>query len=176
MTSCWWVPLLPLALWFQLPRAFLWDSLMPALTSLASSSPAFSSSSSLIFPEWKVYPGWVSSCFFGNDGQIKHFPSYLHQIIKAPSGEIPHSAANAGEELKGERPWMNIKGWKIGNRPQMIPLPVSNNCSISPGNCRSFLQCDEKWKWYSKGPKSIQLLMTLSNVSLPLNYTSHKWD
>lgn len=38
-----------------------------------------------LFLKWKVYPGWMSSCLFGNDVQIKPFPSYLYQIIKALS-------------------------------------------------------------------------------------------
>lgn len=47
------------------------------------------------------------------DVQIKAFPSYLNNVIKAPSVEISHLAAYAGEELKWERPYVNTEQWKI---------------------------------------------------------------
>lgn len=120
---------------------------------LASPTPAFSSSSSLIIPEVES----LSRLSVQLGMMVKQILSHL-TFIKA----IPHSAANAGEELKGERPWVNTKWQRLGNQAQIIQSPVSKNCSTSPGSCRSFQQWEKKWKCYSKGPKWIQLLRTLS--------------
>lgn len=137
-----WVSLLPLALRFQLLGLPL--PLPPPPQRFPAPHP-------WLFLKWKVYPGWVSSWeWWSNKSHLT--------FIKA----IPHSAANAGEELKGERPWVNTKWQRLGNQAQIIQSPVSKNCSTSPGSCRSFQQWEKKWKCYSKGPKWIQLLMTLS--------------
>lgn len=56
----------------------------------------------------------MSDCLIlKTDVQIKAFPSYLNNVIKAPSVEISHLAAYAGEELKWERPYVNTEQWKI---------------------------------------------------------------
>lgn len=67
---------------------------------LASPALLLSSSSSLVLSEAGRPPGLPQE----NDGQVKAFPSYLNNTIKAPAVEMPPLAAHAGEELKWERP------------------------------------------------------------------------